>query len=297
MSLGVDLIPPKTCTYNCLYCQLGSTKNKTLVRKPYVETHEVMEELRRVLRKSDPDAVTLAGSGEPTLHSEIGEVIDQIKSITETRIALLTNGSLFWEDEVRQKVLHADIIMPTLSSASEETFRLIHRPAHGLDLARVVDGLRKLRKDYEGRLWLEVVLLAGINDSERELEGLRTLIQQLRPDRIQLNTVVRPPADARAMPVSRDRLDSIKAFFGRSAQVIADVSPAGKREGEGGVADALMDMVRRRPLRSVDIAKALGISIEDAQRLVKGLLMKGNIISQEHFGEIYYRSHEKDVRE
>ncbi|MBW1705850.1 MAG: radical SAM protein [Deltaproteobacteria bacterium] len=295
LSLGVDLIPPKTCTFDCLYCEVGRTTSKTIEPGPFVPFREVVYEIEKKLMKTEPDAVTLAGSGEPTLYSRINEVIDSIKEITEIKVALLTNGSLFWKEEIRRRVLKADIIMPTLSSAFEDTFRMIHRPHPGLELNIVVDGLKRLRKDYKGLLFLEIVLLAGINDTEKEVEGLKTVINRINPEKIQLNTVLRPPADKRAISLDRKRLEDIKVFLGEKAEIIAGVPVAAKKGKADTLIRDLLDMVKRRPLRSIDIVNAMGLSSDDVEDLVKGLLIKGYISRQEHSGEIYYLSNGKDI--
>ena len=295
-SLGIDLIPAKTCTFDCLYCQVGKTTRKTLKRKPFAPVREVVAEIQENLIQSVPDAITLAGSGEPTLHTEIDQIIALIKDITDIRIALLTNGSLFWVEEVREGVLGADIIMPTLSSAFEATFRKIHRPQPPLELKTIVEGLKLLRKEFNGALFLEVVLLAGINDTEKELEGLKDLIARIAPDKIQLNTVVRPPADRRAMSLDRKRLKEIKEFFGSNAEIVADVSVERGPGKEDSKTRSLLDMVRRRPLRPVDIANSMALPLDDVEALVKGLLIKGHIRKQEHSGNTYYLSNEKDVQ-
>ncbi len=295
LSLGIDLIPAKTCTFDCLYCQLGRTTYKVLETRPFVPVREVVEEIRRKLPKNVPDVITLAGSGEPTLHSEIDQVIASIKKMTETKVALLTNGSLFWREEVRGRVLKSDIIMPTLTSAFERTFRMIHRPCPELELTLIIDGLRRLRQDYKGQLFLEVVFLAGINDTEKEVEGLKTLINQISPEKIQVNTVSRPPADSRAVALDIKRLKEIKIFFGKKAEIVAEVPIKGKSRGEDSVVSGFLDIVKRRPLKSVDIASALGLSTEEVEDLIKGLLIKGHIRKQEHGRDIYYLSNENDV--
>lgn len=295
LSLGVDLIPAKTCTFDCLYCQVGRTTSKTLEPAPFMPVREVVDEIEKKLMKSEPDAVTLAGSGEPTLHSRIHEVIDSIKEVTETKVALLTNGSLFWKEEIRKRVLKADIIMPTISSVFENTFRMIHRPHPGLGLDDVINGLERLRQDYTGLLFLEVVLLAGFNDTEKELEGLKTVIDRINPEKIQLNTVVRPPADKRAVSLDKKRLEDIKVFFGKRAEIIAGDPVEAKKGEKNTLISDFLEMVKRRPLRSPDIANALGLSMDDVEDLVKGLLIKGYISSQEQSGEKYYLNKEEDV--
>ena len=293
LSLGIDLIPPKTCTFDCIYCQVGRTTSKTLKTAPFVPISEVIEEIRKKLVKSDPDVITLAGSGEPTLNSEIDQVIAAIKKMTEKRVVLLTNGSLFWRKEIRKRALNADVIMPTLTSAFENTFRKIHRPHSGLELGMVVDGLKTLRQEYKGQLLLEVVLLAGINDTGKEVEGLKTLIGQISPDKIQLNTVVRPPADSKAMPLDRRRLEDIRIFFGDKAEIVVGDPVTGKGKNKDSLAGSLLDMIRRRPLKPVDISNTLALSMEEVEDLVKGLLIKGYIRKQEHSGEIYYVSNQQ----
>lgn len=295
LSLGIDLIPPKTCTYDCLYCEVGKTTCKTLEEQPFVPVHEVVLEVERKLEKGLPDTITLAGSGEPTLHSEIDQIIYSIKEMSQIKVAVLTNGSLFWKEEVRRRVLDADIIMPTLSSVFDHTFRMIHRPCSALDLDAIIDGLKKLRSDFRGRIFLELVLLAGINDTDKELEGLKTVIDQISPEKIQINTVVRPPADPKALPLDMERLEEIKVFLGERAKIVVEMPPAGRSRKMASLTGDLMGMVKRRPLRQVDIANALGLPSEEAGDLIKGLLIKGAIRRQEHSGHIYYLNNMRDA--
>lgn len=293
LSLGVDLIPAKTCTFDCLYCEVGRTTDKTIQTRPFVPVIEVLEQLRRKLLVCKPDIITLAGSGEPTLHSEIDQIIDGIKAFTDTRVAVLTNGSLFWDEKVRRRVRGADIIMPTLSSAFDETFKRIHRPHPELDLSTIIEGLMSLRREYHGQLLLEVVFLAGINDTEEEEEALKDVIDTICPDRIQINTVVRPPSDSRAKSLDRERLEEIKLLLGENAEVIAG-TPFGK-DGLGGQSPVktLLDTVKRRPLRAIDIVNSLDLDPDAVDDLIKGLLIKGYIRRQEHSGEIFYLSSEE----
>ncbi len=290
LSLGIDLIPFKTCTFDCLYCQVGKTTCKTVTPKAFAPVREVVDELKKKLATHSPDVITLAGSGEPTLHVDIDRVIKAVKQMTGKRIAVLTNGSLFWKDEIRHRVLGADIIVPTLTSAYEPTFRTIHRPHPELDLSKIMEGLKKLRKDYKGLLYLEVVLLAGLNDTEKEIEGLRALIEQIEPERIQLNTVVRPPADSSAIALDIKKMQEVMEIFGEKCEIMAESPVTVEKEGRSSLVFSLLEMVKRRPLKTDDIATALGLPIEQAADLVKGLLLKGQIYKREHSGDIYYLS-------
>jgi len=292
LSLGVDLIPAKTCSFDCLYCQVGKTTKRTVDPEPFVPVHEVVEEVRKKLLKCVPDAITLAGSGEPTLHSEIDLVITSIKKITDTRVVVLTNGSLFWKEDVRNRVLEADVIMPTLTSAYDHTFRMIHRPHPELDLNTIVDGLTKLRQDYKGQMFLELVFLAGINDTEKEIQGLKVLIDRISPEKIQLNTVVRPPADSRALSLDIKKLEEIMVYLGKKAEIVAEPRMTGRIIEKSSLISRFLEMVKRRPLKPDDIASSLNLSVEEMEDLVKGLLIKGYIRKQEHSGAIYYLSNE-----
>ncbi|MGD9319737.1 MAG: radical SAM protein [Desulfobacteraceae bacterium] len=288
LSLGVDLIPAKTCTYDCLYCQVGRTTQKTVQANEFVLIQEVIDELKKRLKVFTPDAVTLSGSGEPTLYSKIDQVIAAIKRITETKIAILTNGSLFGQEVVRRRVAGADIIMPTLTTVFEETFRTIHRPHPELRLKSIIEGLKRLRQRYNGQVFLEVFLLAQINDSEKELEGLKEVIDVISPDKIQLNTVARPPADQSAISLDMERLKEIREFFGEKAEIIAE-APLSRRWGQHDtVVESILEMAKRRPLRALDIATLFNMPLEEVEGVIKGLEIKGTLRQQEHLGEVYY---------
>ncbi|MCP4682991.1 MAG: radical SAM protein [Desulfobacterales bacterium] len=290
LSLGVDLIPPKTCTFDCLYCEVGRTTEKVLNPKPFIPVEELIGKVERQVLKSTPDTVTLAGSGEPTLNPEIGQLIASIRKITEIPLAILTNGSLFWKEEIRSRVLEADIILPTLTSVFDNTFRMIHRPHPELEIAQIIDGLEKLRRDYKGQIFLEVVLLAGMNDSEKEIEGLKAAIDRISPDKIQLNTVARPPADSRAISLDIKKMEEIMIFLGEKAEIVARPHVTGKVREKSSLTSRLLEMVKRRPLKTDDIAKALGLSSDEVEDLVNGMLSKEQIRKQEYSGDVYYKS-------
>jgi wyosine [tRNA(Phe)-imidazoG37] synthetase (radical SAM superfamily) len=288
LSLGVDLIPAKTCTYDCLYCQVGRTTQKTVQTNAFVPVQEVIDELKKRLEISTPDAVTLSGSGEPTLYSKIDQVVAAIKRMTDTKVAILTNGSLFWLEVVRRRVADADIIMPTLTTAFEETFRTIHRSHPDLHLKSIIEGLKRLRQMYNGQIFLEVFLLAQINDGQEELEGLKKVVDEISPDKIQLNTVVRPPAHQSAISLDMERLKEIRDFFGEKAEIIAE-KPLRRRWGQyDTMVKSILEMAKRRPLRASDIATLFNMPLQEVEGLIKGLEIKGALRQQEHLGEMYY---------
>ncbi|HOX34380.1 MAG TPA: radical SAM protein [Methanoregulaceae archaeon] len=215
-SLGIDLVPLRICTFNCVYCECGTVPAFCTKRRVFFDEQDVISELEDYLIRSPPlDFLTFSGSGEPTLSLSIGHVIRFLKQrFPEYRVAVLTNGSLLWDPAVRNDLLAADIVLPTLSSVNEETFRAIHRPAPEIRLNDIIEGINRFRKEYSGAIWLEVFVVPGLNTTDDEVAGLRGAIRAIRPDRVQLNTLDRPgtegwvrASDARELERIRSLLD------------------------------------------------------------------------------------------
>jgi wyosine [tRNA(Phe)-imidazoG37] synthetase (radical SAM superfamily) len=288
LSLGVDLIPPKTCSYDCLYCQIGKTTCKAIEPSAYVPVEAVIAELDETLAKVQPDYVTFSGSGEPTLHAGLGQLIAYVKERTRAKVAVLTNGSLLYRPEVRERLLQADMVMPTLSTVREETYRAIHQPHEHLNVAGLLSGLKSLRKTFRGQLFIEVMLLAGFNDRDEEIEALRQGVLEIAPDRVQLNTVVRPPANAKAIPLDRKKLEYIKRVFGECAEIIATAPIKEKQHFQGTLSAAVLEMARRRPVTVEDVAGALDASLLEVDKTVKALVHNGELRLQTHIGKDYY---------
>ncbi|MBW2065756.1 MAG: radical SAM protein [Deltaproteobacteria bacterium] len=288
LSLGVDLVPRKCCSYDCIYCQVGRTTMRTLEVKPYLPSEAILEELGQRLDNTDPDVVTLSGSGEPTLHGEIGVIIKGIKSMTSRKVAILTNGSLLWNDRVRRSLLETDIIMPTLSTARESTFRTIHRPHPDLQLPKILEGLELLRKEFKGFIGLEIMLISGINDGEAELKVLKKVVDDLEVDQVQLNTVVRPPADASALALEGQRLEEIREFFGANAAIISHNRREKKAPRSTHLSASILEVVKRRPLRAIDVADALNAPLREVEAQMQTLVRKGELRAKRHADSIYY---------
>ena len=284
-SLGVDLIPFKTCTYDCVYCQLGRTTRKTVRRQRWVDPAEVVTQVGARLA-SRPDVIALAGSGEPTLHAGIGEVISGIKEITDVPVAVITNGSLLGRPAVHRGLADADIVLPSLDAPSEELFRRVNRPHESLHLADVVEGLVSFRAGYEGELWLEVMLLAVVTGSPAKARRLAELAARIAPDRIQLNTAVRPPAESFVAPVDRATLDELAALFTPRAEVIAEL-PAAAGDGVAAETDVL-ELLSRRPCTVSDIATGLAIHHAEALKAVTALVNTGAVNLYTHEDRSFY---------
>jgi len=220
-SLGIDLVPYKTCSYDCLYCQLGRTTHKTVRRKEWIPLEAVVDELKAKL-PCRPDHITLSGSGEPTLYSRIGELIDRIRTFTAVPVAVLTNGSLLWRRDVRESLNEADIVIPSLDAGDASMFCTVNRPHKEIVFEQMLDGLIQFRQEYHGSYRLEVFVLSGYTAVASEIDKLAGCIKKISPDRVQLNTVTRPPAEEYAAPVDSKRLHAFSRQFTPPAEVIAD---------------------------------------------------------------------------
>lgn len=294
-SLGIDLVPHKICTYNCIYCQIGSTTEKTLVRKEYVPVSEIFEEVGRFLKEENAsiDHLSLAGSGEPTLHSKIRSIIEGLKRITSIPVAVITNGFLLSEKEVRENLLQADIVLPSLDAVSQDVFLRINRPRPGFLIEKVIEGLVEFRKIYRGQIWLEILFCKGVNDGKEELMKMKEAIDRIQPDRIHLNTVIRPPSEKWVAPLNEKEMREIQALFGERASIISefDRHPSPVRERD--IQDEILRILRRRPLSLIDLSKGMGISKRELDQLMKPLVQKGEVQSRIFDGTIYYEIGEK----
>jgi wyosine [tRNA(Phe)-imidazoG37] synthetase (radical SAM superfamily) len=287
-SLGIDLVPYKTCSYDCIYCQLGRTNCKTIERKEWAPLDAVLEELKRML-STQPDYITLSGSGEPTLFSRIGELIDQVKTISDIPVAVLTNGSLLWQEDVRRQLSHADLVIPSLDAGNESLFHLVNRPHESISFDKMLDGLSAFRREYTGQYWLEVFVLNGYSASQTELACLRECIDRIRPDRVQLNTVTRPPAEDYAIGVSQERLWEIAQVFSPVAQVIVDKLPAPLTHESSVRQEDILELLSRRPCSTDEIAVGLGMHPNEVVKCVQNLLAQGLIQHSFVKHKHYYR--------
>jgi wyosine [tRNA(Phe)-imidazoG37] synthetase (radical SAM superfamily) len=279
-SLGIDLVPFKTCTYDCLYCQLGRTTNKTVDRREYVSVDAVMEELKRELAAGvPPDAITLSGSGEPTLHDAIGNLVEKIKSMANIPLAVLTNGSLLWMDDVQDALMAADLVLPSLDAGDEYTFRYVNRPHENISLERVVSGIAAFTRRFPGEVWLEVFLLAGVTGITSEARKIAALAKHIGPARVQLNTVSRPPAEEFAHPLAADRMLDLKHLFPRRTELVGGASIRGVpipafRDAR---VEEILDLLGRRPCTVSDLATGLGIPATEALKFLNALIAAGAV--------------------
>ena len=277
VSLGVDLLPAKTCTLDCVYCECGRTENLTLKRKEYVPVEKVKSELRDFLSQEPRlDFITFSGSGEPTLHKNIGDIIGFLKSeYPKYKVAVLTNGTLLSDPEVRTQVLQADVVKVSFDAGSVENFIRINRPHQALELSGIIDGLINFRKIYSNQLWVEVFIVKGLNDKEIELEKIRDILQLVRPDRIHLNTLDRPGTETWVEPVTEPFLTDVAGYL-CNARVVNKPDTSGETSGTD-FSEFIISTVKRRPCTAEDVSRILNINENDAEKHLDKLYENGEI--------------------
>lgn len=291
-SLGVDLVPHKVCTYDCIYCQIGKTTEKTLLRKEYVSEREILEELRSFLMEegSAVDYISLGGSGEPTLHSRIGSIITSIKAMTSIPVAVITNGALLSDEDVRKDLLEADVVLPSLDAVSPEVFAKVNRPRFGFSVEKVIEGMVEFRNLYKGQIWLEILFCKGVNDTPEELQRMKKAVGRIMPDQIHLNTVVRPPTETWAAPLAQKEMEEIRAFFGEKASVISEFARHLQGSPESDLSGEILNILKRRPLSLSDLSQNMGLSQDELEAFLKPLVEDGKVRIRFFQNAVYYEA-------
>jgi len=311
VSQGIDLLPPKTCNFNCIYCEINKAPQLSCMRGEHVPTEIILDEIDSLLedaaRVNDIDVFTITASGEPTLHSGIGKVIRYIKKNSDKPVAILTNGSQLYLKEVRQDLLAADIVIPSMDAARPESFRRVNRPAKcSPDLETMIKGIADFSREFAGEVWLEILLVESINDSPEDIAALKNAIGRIGPTRVQLNTVARPPFESFAKPLTHKRMEEVKREIEEGFEGPVDIltgswknepSDSGKgREGSvesvslDKAEDEIIEMLLRRPCTATDIAVTMSLEAERASEILKGMEIRGRVIVKIHGGKKYYRT-------
>ena len=289
-SLGVDIIPLKTCTQNCIYCQLGKDAEQTTERAEYIPIADVLAELKLKLAEGVPiDAITISGSGEPTLHAGLGELIDGIGAMTDIPVAVITNSTLLYRADVRTDCAKADIVLPSLDAADAASFEAMNHPAANLTFEELSVGLCRFADEYTGKLWLEVFFCDNVNTDEATVAKMRQLIARIAPDKVQINTSVRPTVHSIAARVPQEKLEAIAAALGDNVEVIADYSKHNMPTGQHANEQAISDMLSRRPCSLDDIAAGMSLNTAEILKIISRLLDSGRIVAEEKNGETYYK--------
>lgn len=273
LSLGVDLLPYKTCSLDCIYCECGETTNLTSMRKKWFDTEEILAELTEKMKKIKKlDFITFSGSGEPTLAKNIGELIKKIKNNFSIPVCVLTNGTLLYRKSVQKNLLNADIVLPSLDAVSEPVFRKINRPEKTLTAQKLISGLIEFRKIYKGKIYLEILFVKNINDTEKEIKKLAAAADKIKPDKIQLNTCVRPGSQKNLMPLTKNELLIIAESFNFPVDLISSFS--GNNRIEFNYND-ISEMIKRRPCTIRDMTALTGLPSLQIVKILDFLICKG----------------------
>lgn len=259
-SLGIDTIPLKTCNWNCVYCQLGRTVPLTNERCEYFPREEILSEVQETLtshKAGEIDWVTFVGSGEPTLHTSIGWLIRQVKKITDLPVAVITNGSLLYLPEVRQDLIAADAVLPSLDAGTAELYRQINRPYPEITYERFLGGLVDFQRRYWGKLWIEVMLVRDLNDTEEALRAIAEALHNIEPDEVHINLPTRPPVETWVQPPDDEGLMRASAILGDFAQVVHPAEGTFDLSGYDNPLDAIVSIITRHPMRQEQIERSL----------------------------------------
>lgn len=284
-SLGIDVTPFKTCSFDCVFCQCGCTTKLISERGEFVPFEEICAELEQWLKEDGAaDCITFAGSGEPTLYSRLGELIEFIKTRTAIPVIVLSNGTLLHRIAVRDELLRADVVKVSLSAWDDVSFQKINRPSSGISFSQVLAGEREFRREFPGDLWMEVFLMEGVNADPDQVHQIAAAAAGICPDKIHLNTAVRPPAENNVLPVAEEKLETLCGFFTPRAEVIATFSTGAGSSLELSV-EKLIDLLRRHPATAAQLAQNFGVE----PAMVFPLLKDSRLQTEVRGGETYYK--------
>ena len=282
MSLGIDLVPKKVCTLNCVYCEVGKTTKLTTDRMEYIKYDKIIDELQQFMStKPNIDYITFSGSGEPTLNSRIGEVLAYIKMHYPTKTAILTCGALLSLPDLRSELLGADVILPSLDAGSQSMFEIINRPTPNLNIDTYIKGLIDFRKEYKGQIWLEVFLLKGYNDSHEELDLIKKAILEIKPNIVQLNTLDRPGTVEGLVSMTKDELQQVKDYWVLpNVEIIASVDQRTDLDAyNSDIEGTILSTIARRPCTLDDLHHILGIHVNEINKYLGTLEVNNKIKS------------------
>jgi wyosine [tRNA(Phe)-imidazoG37] synthetase (radical SAM superfamily) len=291
-SLGIDPVPLKTCNWNCVYCQLGRSKPLTNERRGYFPREEIIAEVEQALASHQPgeiDWVTLVGSGETTLHSSIGWMIRQVKSLTHLPVAVITNGSLLYLPELRQELSPADAVLPSLDAGNVKLYRKINRPHPDVSFKRLIEGLVAFRKEFLGKLWIEVMLVKGLNDTEAALKEIAETLKSIQPDEVHILQPTRPPAETWVQPSDEEGLLRARAILGDVARVIHPASGSFDLGESESLVNAIIGIITRHPMREEELIETLKhLSSGEASTTLAELEKSGRAQVVERFGTRFW---------
>jgi wyosine [tRNA(Phe)-imidazoG37] synthetase (radical SAM superfamily) len=294
-SLGIDPVPSKACNWNCVYCQLGRTKKMVVEPEHFISNDIILAEVKQALTihaEKDIDWITFIGSGETTLHAGLGEQIRQVKKLTKLPIAVITNGSRLYDPDVREALRPVEAVMPSVDAGDPDLYRRINRPHPQMTFKRLINGLKTFRLEYTGQLWVEVMLVKGLNDTKEALHAIRDTLLAIQPDQIHIMQPTRPPAETWVKPPDEEGLLRAKAIFGEKAMVISEVDGRFDLSNQGSLVDALVSITQRHPMREDQILKALSAySPADVNNTLSALEKSGEMQKITRYGVTFWTAH------
>ena len=293
ISLGVDLVPPKVCSLDCVYCEVGKTTKLTTERKEYIQFDKIINELIHYFKNNpDPDYITFSGSGEPTLNSRLGNIIQFIKqNKPDIPVAVLTNGTLLYDKNVRKDLQHADVVLPSLDAATEAVFQKINRPALQLTIEKYIRGLIDFRKEFTGKIWLEIFILPEYNYNDNELSELKKAVEKIKPDSVQLNTLDRPGIISDLHPAAKIELKRILDSWNLNNVEIIAASQQRKniQSYRSDIETAILGTISRRPCTAPDLTEILGMHVNEINKYLDVLEAEDKIKSVHQERGIFYK--------
>lgn len=287
-SLGISPIPKKICNYSCVYCQLGRTNKMTNKREEYFLLEDILSEFDFHHNEDSYDVITIVGEGEPTLYSRLGELIKEIKKKSNKPVAVITNGALLYDESVRKELMNADIVLPSLDSYNEEMFKKVDRPYGRIKFEEVWQGLLDFTKEYNGQIYMEIMLMNGINDDEKSLFEFKNLLNQIRYDRLYINTPVRPPAESYIEESSKENIQkAVEILKGVSIDMLSSVGFSSDIEDDY---QAVLSIIGRHPMNQFEIRSFLeSRENEDIDKVMQQLNQDDNVCKMEYKGYCTYR--------
>lgn len=291
ISLGIDLLKSKVCSFDCIYCEVAVTVNKTMERKEYVPADDVLAELREYLVENfnTLDFITFSGSGEPTLHSRIGYIIQEIKKMTDIPVCVLTNSTTINNESVRQELLDADLVKFSVDAVSDELVELIDKPLPGFKMQNIINGIAEFKKEYKGLVWLEILLCRGINDTDEEFDRLVKMVEYINPDKVHINTVARPSMAYSVQPAAPERISRLAELIGHKANVIQPFEKRRDAVLQHGKDHLIENLLQIRACHFEEISRATGLEHQQLTILLTELTDAGKISRSEFNGLTYFK--------
>lgn len=290
LSLGVDILPYKTCTVDCLYCQLGRTSNLTLERKSFFPREEILAEILSVSNQEKPDCITFSGSGEPPLNIDLGWLVSSIKKELEIKVIALTNSTILWMPDVREDLKLTDIVIPSLDAGTDAFWKRVNRPHPDLEFEKMIDGLTTFSHEFAGELWVEVLLVKGINDSEENIDSILNVLSRMKYVKVHLNTITRPPSETSLLALSHDELRDIAKRFPPNTEILSAFQKRGKHVSSGGDKERILNAASKQSVSLKNIEELLGIPSERAGKALEELVKEGKIKLLSKGGEVFYEA-------